>query len=382
MTPKEKKCSLVILHFQPLERFPPVINLLNFLKLNALQKIIVISTINKKSTLKIYKDETKKLAIKRTPAIHPPSVLRVFNYLRFYLYSLYLILKNKPSAVLYFETLSSWPALVYKKLKGDKVKLLVHYHEYTSPHSYRNNMRLVKRMHGWETRMYRNSYEWISHTNEVRLEKFRNDHNLQEVNSAVFHIMPNYPSRSWASVINETEKNQKIRLVFVGSLGYDNMYLQETIDWVLQHKDFFSLDFYAYNIDRKAKDLLNSLQDDCIQYHGGCDYEHLPAILKNYDVGLVMYKPFSYNTVNAVSNKLFEYLACGLDTWFSTDMTYTYKYIREDAYPKIIAVDFKQLHLFDFRKALSRKNLAFGPDSFFYENVYPEILGHICNDVR
>ncbi|HET7115232.1 MAG TPA: hypothetical protein VFI29_01995, partial [Hanamia sp.] len=268
-----------------------------------------------------------------------------------------------------------------KKLKGNKVNLLLHCHEYTSPENY-NDMWLVQKMHKMETKMYPVSYVWISHTNEVRLEQFKKDHDLENVNKNIFHVMPNYPSRSWSSFKTDFGSTDKTRIVFVGSLGYDNMYLQETVDWVELNKDCFSLDIYAYNIDKKAKNLLDSINNNCINHYQGFDYKELPFILKKYDIGLVLYKPYNFNHVNGVSNKVFEYLACDLDVWFPKDNTYMLSMVREKSYPKILGLDFTNLPGFDFKNALKRDGMDYHSDNFFYETIYKEIYENMATDSK
>ena len=326
---------IIIIHFNPLERFPPVINLLNYLTSNADEEIVVVSSRKSdKTALNDFQSDSKGLTVKRTPAINSNSVFRIFNYLFFYGYSLFLLVKYKPKSVLYFESISSWPALFYKKLRGDKVKLLSHYHEYNSPLEYQNGMRLVKSMHQLEQKMYLYAFEWISQTNEIRLEKFINDNQLQSVTAPIFHAMPNYPSKHWAKGKTNFKASTKIRLVYVGSIGYDSMYLKDLTDWVLLNRNTLSLDFYSDNIDEKAKAFLQSINNDAISFHGGCNYKELPAKLINYDVGLVIYKPVSDNWIHNAPNKVFEYLACGLDVWFPKTMNYTLSLIRENVYPK------------------------------------------------
>lgn len=356
-----------------------MINLLNYLGDTTDTPVVVISTSDKKgSPLKPYTRKWENITVKRTPGIIPGSFLRLFHYAAFYLYNLFLLIKIKPVSVLYFETLSSWPALMYKKFRGDKVKLLLHCHEYTSPENY-NDMWLVEKMHRMETKRYSYAYKWISHTNEVRMEQFKRDNSLQDANPDIFHAMPNYPSKSWASYKNEFGSAKKIRLVFVGSLGYDNMYLQEIVDWVLSNNDFLSLDIFAYNIDEKAKYLLDSISNNSINYYKGRDYQELPVLLKNYDIGLVLYKPYNFNHINGVSNKVYEYLACGLDVWFPKDNTFMLSLVREEVYPKIIALDFKSLSNFDFKKAVKREGLNNKPGNYFYENVYEEIYKNMSS---
>jgi len=366
--------SIVIIHFQPLELYPPVCNLLDYLTKNSQDKIIVITTENRKDTqLPLYRNISKQILIKRTPAIVSTSSLRLWHYLFFYLKGLQILLKNQPDSILYFDTISSWPALMYKKIKA-KVKLLAHYHEYCSPQEYATNMFLVKRMHKQETKMYSDSYHWISQTNEVRLQKMIRDNHLENVGRAVFHTMPNYPSRYWARRKTNYGTSEKLRLVYVGSLGYDTMYLKELTEWILQNKNQFTLDLYSHNIDDKASAFLGSLQADNVQFHGAVNYRELAGVLANYDVGLVIYKPVSDNWIQNAPNKVFEYLACGLDVWFSKTMRFCLSLATKETFPKIIPVDFENLEDVDFKKAVTREGLLHKETHFFYENIYPDIL--------
>jgi len=266
---------------------------------------------------------------------------------------------------------------MYKKLRGNKVKLLVHYHEYLNPVEYTQNMRLVRKMYKLEDNLFSGHYSWISHTNENRLNNFIKDHHLEKDNQSVFHVMPNYPSKYWAKGETSFNSSNKIRLVYIGSLGLETMYLKELVTWVQSHKESLSLDFYSHNVDEAAKTFLESINDGCIVLHKGCDYEQLPRILKNYDVGLVIYKPVSENWIQNAPNKVFEYLACGLDVWFSKTITYTLSIARDDVYPKIIAVDFDNLKEFNIQKAIKRDGIKLKSDDFFYENIYGEIYKNL-----
>jgi len=369
---------LIIIHFQPLELYPPVCNLINYLSLNSNERIIVITTENKKEKkFQCYTNCSEQIAIKRTFAINPTSPLRLFQYLFFYLNGLRLLLKQQPNSVLYFDTISSWPALMYKKMKGSKVKLMVHYHEYCSREEYANNMLLTRAMHRQEVKMYRHSYEWISQTNKVRLQKMINDNHLENCDPSFFRAMPNYPSKYWAKSKTSYGISKKIRLVYVGSLGFHSTYLKELTEWAEKNTGHVTLDFYSHNIDEKAKSFLASVKDDCIRFQGSINYNELPNLLTNYDIGLVIYKPVSDNWIQNAPNKVFEYLACGLDVWFSKTMTYALRLTTEETFPKIIPVDFEKLDEFDFKKAINRDGLSYKETNFFYEDVYPDILTEI-----
>lgn len=367
------KKAICILHFQPLEKYPPVMNMLNFLAANASETIYVVSRKNSNPEVLANYAAHKNIKIIRTGWFKDAGVLRLVNYALFYMQACMLLLKRRPAVVLYYETLSAWPALWYKKLKGTKVKLLAHYHEYNTQHEFHNSMKLMKWQHQLETKMYATAYDWISHTNEVRLGKFITDHHLQNVAENIFRQMPNYPGKNWLSKESKAFGKGIIKLVYVGSLGYENMYIKEIVAFVQKHPQRFSLDLYSYNIHEEVKKMLEQLEVANIRYHGGCNYAELPQILSNYDVGLVIYKSYSENWINAVSNKVFEYLACGLDVWFSTDMLYTFKYVSENNYPKVLAIDYAILDSFDFEKALNRTPLTYKEPDYFYEKVYPEI---------
>lgn len=371
---KKAEAQLVIIHFQPLELYPPVLNLLKYLSGKKDLKVVVVTTRNKQGDRFNQLDNLSgNIEIKRTAPIIAGSILRIFNYSSFYIYSFFLLLKHQPKAILYFETLSSWPALMYQQCKGEKIKLFAHYHEYLNPNEYENNMRLVKWMHGIESKMYPASYSWISHTNEPRMEKFISDQQLEKVDQNIFHIMPNYPSRNWAKKMNKLQSTGKVRLVYVGSLGFNTMYLKETVDWVQLNCRSLSLDIYSHNIDEDAHSFLQSVQNENIKIHGACNYDRLPDVLHNYDVGLVMYKPVSDNWIYNAPNKVFEYLACGLDVWFSKSMTYMMGLSSANAYPKILPIDFEKLDEFNFKRAVNREGLLFKENNFYYENVYNEM---------
>jgi hypothetical protein len=77
-----------------------------------------------------------------------------------------------------------------------------------------------------------------------------------------------------------------------------------------------------------------------------------------------------------------EYLAFGLDVWFSKEMTHSLDYVREDCYPKVLAVDFMDLNHFDTEKAINKVNLKFVPSPYHYDNVYHQFRNHLFTDTN
>lgn len=369
--------KVFLIHFQPIELFPPALNLIEFFG-NVNNINLYVST-NKKLSQNNLKDYVnKKVKIYRPSSFSKSKILQYVNYAFYYFSTLFLLLWHKPDVVLYVETLSAWPALFYRKLMGNKFKLMVHYHEYTDPESYEKGMWLSRNFHSLEKKMYKDFF-WISQTNENRLEFFIIDNRLQNFSQVHFDTLPNYPSITWQKKVSNDFLERK-KMVFIGSLGYKNMYLKELVDFVNKNSLFFSVDFYSYNIDSEAKEFLLKSENENIRFIGGIDYSLLPEILPQYHIGLVLYKPFSINTIHAVSNKVFEYLACGLDVWYSSDMVYTDKYITENSFPKVLKVEFKNLENFNWKVAINREGLTYNPPNFYYESLYPKLLDKIMED--
>lgn len=371
ITGKRKK--IAIIHFFPLEQYPPVMNLIDYLSgLPNFQIQVITNKVSPARKLAEYQHAAGHVHITRPAVDTRNKYYRYLNFFLFYVRSLLTLIRMRPDVILYYETLSSWPALVYRKLVNRHIKIMVHYHEYTTPEEYNTRMLLSKYMHKWEKRVY-NQFAWISQTNTIRLQKFRDDNDLAKKNDDIFHALPNYPPKAWQPNELKEAHSYPVKLVYVGSLGFKNMYLEEVVKWLSKHQDTFTLDVYAHNIDPVAKKYLTEIGLPNIRYHGGCNYDYLPSILNQYDVGIVIYKPFSENTIHAISNKVFEYLACGLDVWFSDDMEYTFNYIRADTYPKVLPVNFKDLESFDFSAALDRSGKSFKKSDYFCEDVYKTI---------
>jgi hypothetical protein len=51
--------------------------------------------------------------------------------------------------------------------------------------------------------------------------------------------------------------------------------------------------------------------------------------LINYDIGVTIYNGHIPNYIYNVPNKILEYLACGLNVWYSSELISTQKFIEE-----------------------------------------------------
>jgi hypothetical protein len=370
---KKRQSPVVIIHFQPLELYPPIQNFIDYYQNNSFIPLLVVTT---GALVKINEFKSgEKVSIKRI-GVQPSSLFcfqKILFYLRFYLTSFLLLIKFRPQKVMYFETLSAWPVLVYKKL-FPFCKVFIHYHEYTSLNEYAKGMMLNRIFHKMEVRAYPFCY-WISHTNQYRVNLFLTDH--PDVSSSIVHVLPNYPPLTWkqSSCIRFLEP---VKFVYAGAVSTKTMYFEEFCNWILEQNGKATLDIFSLNLSDEAETYLNTLKhSNVVHIHTGVQYDDLSKILKNFHIGLVLYKGHSPNYIYNIPNKLFEYLACGLDVWVPEVMTACKDYITKNTYPKVVMLDYNRLHEQDFVHLINRESFIYKPSQFFMESVYRDIVADL-----
>jgi hypothetical protein len=243
-------------------------------------------------------------------------------------------------------------------------KLFIHYHEYVSLKEYREGMTLVKSFHLLEKKIYPQA-DWLSQTNEARLEKFKADNFPVIITNAA--TLANYPPRTWYDGKKKKQLGPILKIVYVGAFSIETMFVREFSDWVLKQGGGVEWDIFTGTSSLKAQSYIQSLNTSLIKCKGHVVYEDLPLVLKSYDVGVILYKGHIPNYVYNAPNKLFEYLACGLDVWFPSVMKGSIPFITNTTFPKVISLDFTNLGSFDYKKALNREGLSYSPSNYFCE---------------
>ena len=333
--------SIVVLHFSPLELYPPIQNLLGLLeKAGQNVNVRVITTRVSGVDIPSFTIDSDRIKIVRygKSGRISNSFFRYWNYLKFHLGALFDLITYKPGRVLYFETLSSLPVVVYKYLFGSFAKVYIHYHEYTSPTEYQA-VKFMGFLHRFEKKILTTA-AWVSHTNSYRLKLFEEDLLPLQIGNAF--VMPNYPPSSWYSPARP-EVERPLRIVYAGALSLSSMYTKEFAQWVIQQEGNVRWDIYAYNITPETKLYLRELNTNFIQVKAGVSYNELPEILKHYQVGVILYQGVIPNHIYSVSNKLYEYLVCGLAVWFPSEIVGSFEYVTENTYPEVIKLDFTML---------------------------------------
>ncbi len=367
---------VVLIHFLSLEQYPPVMNLIEFIARQGDRNLVVLTTAHRDKAVHSFSVESERIIIKRLSKSDKDAspLFRYYQYLKFYSLCALELIALKPRKILYYETLSSFPAFLYWKHVNSNVKIFIHYHEYTSPAEQLSGMRLSRYFHQKEKEMYP-TVEWLSHTNPERLRLFLEDEGLQL--SEKFFVMPNYPGRNWFRGKRVGNRNLPKEIVYVGAVSRETMYFEEFVKWVMAHKGQFTFDIYSNNISKEDRDWLLSLIGTNVRLHPSLAYSELPDLLSRYDIGVILYKGHIPNYVHNAPNKLFEYLACGLDVWVPSTMTGCIPYHTDGTFPIVIPVDFTKLYFFNWQEALEKKQISNSRKEYFYEDVYPNITARL-----
>ena len=373
--------NICIVHFQPIEKYPPTVNLIRQVEQSAMpENVILISTALLTSPKKT--DEKKKIKKYCFGYVTDSMsrISRLWAYFTFNWNVLRLLLKYRPTRILYFETLSSGSPWVYKLLFNKRVKIFIHYHEYVSPGEYKKGMLLNKWLHKLESRNYQNA-NWISQTNAERRELFLQDE--KNCNPASVHLLPNYPPANWPILAKAVVVKKEVRIgfVYVGALDLENMYCREAAYFIANQPDLYFWDIYSNNFSKGVKEFFNKLNSPNICFKGSLPYEELPLVLPKYQVGLILYKGHIPNYIFNIPNKLYEYHVCGLDVWFPKQMKSALSMITHQTYPKIEPVNFEGLN-----KAgpaiLSRSGFRYDKQLFSAETVLATLITRLFEEKK
>lgn len=371
------KKKIVIVHFSPLELYPPVMNLLDYFSEEGSDfKFIVFST-SSSDNLKTYFNSN--IEINRFRPVVPSHnvIIKISRYLAFYLSAFLTLLRIKPNRIIYFESLSALPAIWYKIWKNDAA-IYAHYHEIVTLGELKSGRLLNRLINGIEAKYYP-KFTWISQTNKTRISIFKDQYRLNAKLES-FGVLPNFPPKSWISSSSLPRKNNRIiKLLHIGALSIKGMYLKEALDQFGSNPNY-TIDFYSHNFSTEVKEAI--LQHKNCTIHGAINYQDIPKLKGLYDVGLVLYKALSSNVKYCAPNKVFEYLALDLDVWCSDKLITAKEYERLDCYPKMIMVDFTKLDQFNTDKAIDRAGLDYVVSSYVCEPEYETLLNVLNENTR
>ncbi|HAN39754.1 MAG TPA: hypothetical protein DCQ29_12690 [Chitinophagaceae bacterium] len=336
------KTKIALLHYQPLEKYPPVINLINFLaeREESIQTwIFTTDNINRNNW---YQHKSKTIAIRRSPATCESRVQRYTSHLLFFIKAFLYLVYYKPSVLVVYETYSCLPAYAYLKM-NKSVRVLMHHHEFVSDAEVQDGTKYFQFLTGIEEKLLLKA-EWISQTNIDRLQLYKK--RFPHISADVFRVMPNYPPLSW--YYKQSSQNKIIsHFVFAGALGMESMYVREFSEWIHSMNGAVTWNIYSNNLAKEAEQFFKELDSPFIIFNESVPYNQLPGILRKYDAGVILYKGINENQQLSVPNKLIEYYACGLDIWCPKELVSSAAFKKEYHIDSIKMIDFKDVNSFN-----------------------------------
>jgi hypothetical protein len=338
--------KIAILHFNIIEKYPPVMNyIFNALEENPSKKIIVFTT---KNTTLYTTPCFPNTTIYRFGTISSNPIKRYASYLWFNLMCIILLLINRIEKITVFETLSIFPFWVFSKIYNN-IKGHIHFHEYISEPERMASSAYMKGLFKLEDQLLK-KYP-CSQTNEDRKQIFLTDKPF--LKSEMVEVRPNMPPKSWWKNYGQFKKQSSdeiIRLVYVGAFDKQTMYVKELLDWVNANNEYLELTIFSQELGKETQSFILAYNCKSIKLLQPIDYYDLPKELVNFDIGLVLYKGNFPNHVYSVPNKVYEYLSCGLQVIVDQKLITT---VRLDI-EQIHVVDYTSLDLESIKKSISK----------------------------
>lgn len=335
--------KLTIMHYLPVSFYPPAMNLVDMIEDKV--DVQLISTLPDKGKLN-YRSQKTEINNPVCCNDKDGSFLRLFKYEWYVLSCLLKLISRKPDAVMYYESISALPVYLYKRYFNRKVKVYIHYHEYSSEEDYLEpGRRLFAWNHQIERKWIYEHAEWISQTNLQRLNMYLHDNPMKDRSKA--HVFPNYPPKLWWRK-EKRHEGDVCRCVYVGSLSLQDTFVKEFCEWVKLQDGRVAFDMFSFNFRQDTMDTVNALDCPYIHFHKeGVAYSEIPKLLDGYDAGILLYKATSVNFQWNETNKFYEYLICGLDVWYPKEMLLLHELDKSQYAPEVKEMDFDNIDSFD-----------------------------------
>lgn len=380
----EGKRKVFVLHWFPLEQYPPVMNLCNYFGSRCDWQLGVSTTTNDRG-LGEYAHSAVHIIRSRFPTRTLGILAKFMAFLLFPMVSIWRIVLFRPDVLLYIEPHSSFPAFLYCFLFR-RCSLFIHYHEYHERRRFeRPGMRLVRLFHWFERKFLYRRAIWISQTNANRVALFLEDY--PHVSSSKMRVLPNYPPTAWQAtqpIEWPMSPEQPLKLLYIGALSKEDTFIESVLLWISSCPALnVTLDVYSNNLSESAQGLFRQYQDSRVILHERpVPYSVLPGVISQFHVGLILYKANTTNYVYNASNKLFEYLTCGLDVWFPGIMLGVKPYARNNALPRVVEVNFEDYEMLNLQSRQHRDGIPNEPMKENCEGVLASLEEEMIVAVR
>jgi hypothetical protein len=335
--------KVAYIHILPVEYYPPATNALEIMSRRSGWTVRAWSSPNYR---RMPEWTSARVATTRHPYTQNgrAALQRLLGYLQWHLRTARELAKFKPDVIISVEPHSAIAVWLYYQLFTGNARLFIHHHEFYASEDFEaEGMRLVRLSARLEKRDLFPRAEWISETNQDRLNLLAAD---SQIDPAKGRVLPNYPPREWIerAQARSPQSSDRLRIVYLGSASLEDSFIEEFAQWVAAHPDELSFDVIGNNIAGGAWLAVEKLGARNISLNReGISYDKLPEVLRSNDVGVILYRGRTANFVYNVPNKAIEYLAAGLCVWYPMQMLSMKTFADDNPDLPLVEMDFANL---------------------------------------
>jgi hypothetical protein len=198
-------------------------------------------------------------------------------------------------------------------------------------------------------------------------------------------IIPNYPAKNrYTNIERSIKKEKTIHLVYQGTIseGHGLEEVTEAINASSQLENY-RLNLIGH-VSEEFKTKIERLNPKrFINYWGYISYKNLPKITAQNHIGIAVLIPkcLNFKTASLASNKIYEYVACGLPILYYADKHYT-DYLAQ--YEWAFATDLSQksvevciLQIMNNYEDLAAKARADFANNLNFEKVFEPVINYL-----
>lgn len=304
--------------------YPPTVNALNSLA-PSVEEIIVLAR-----NVKAYEDPKYNNKIKirltgRYKSIRETETASYFWKLKsFVIFTISLYKSINKSRAEWFIAYDPIPLLSFS---------IVRYFVKSCPKLWYHNHDVLE-----QNRLKKYSISWFAYRNEqknfnkldvftlpsLERQKYFPMNNLK----GKFFFLPNYPVRK-NIIPSAPKKDRTIKLIYQGHIG-EGHGLIEIIKYLKDQKT--RLDIKLTIIGFSSQEYINQLNElilnlalgECVKILEPINHNELMKLTAEHDIGLAIHQPLNvaFKTAATSSNKIYEYISCGLPVIMLNDSTY------------------------------------------------------------
>jgi glycosyltransferase involved in cell wall biosynthesis len=233
-----------------------------------------------------------------------------------------LIKKEKPALVLVYDNMSLFSFSIIRRFVRGNIEKWYHNHDVAEPGSQRKYS-----LGWWSLKAERKAFRWLTVFSLPANER-KQYFPLEQFKGQYFYL-PNLPAISFYGGVKASRPDDCIKLIYQGSVTQGHG-LEEMIGILNTTVNGKPLQLnIAGGVSEEYRLALQQLAQqhqaaDKLVFTGFIPYRELPAFTAGCHIGVAINRPLGiiYQTGGTASNKIYEYMACGLPVLYFDDAHY------------------------------------------------------------